>query len=80
MDGGPPLQVQINSAGAYHNHGTRGAWKFQTVQCSKWPPRALALRAKALDLKVKTAGAKRPTGPALVLLDIIRRKGIEAIL
>ncbi len=24
-------------------------------------------------------GAKRPTGPALVLLDIIRRKGIEAI-
>jgi putative transcriptional regulator len=25
-------------------------------------------------------GAKRPTGPALVLLDIIRRKGIEAIL
>jgi putative transcriptional regulator len=24
--------------------------------------------------------AKRPTGPALVLLDIIRRKGIEAIL
>jgi putative transcriptional regulator len=25
-------------------------------------------------------GAKRPTGPALVLLDLIRRKGIEAIL
>jgi putative transcriptional regulator len=25
-------------------------------------------------------GAKHPTGPALVLLDIIRRKGIEAIL
>jgi putative transcriptional regulator len=25
-------------------------------------------------------GAKRPTGPALVLLNIIRRKGIEAIL
>jgi putative transcriptional regulator len=25
-------------------------------------------------------GAKRPNGPALVLLDIIRRKGIEAIL
>ena len=25
-------------------------------------------------------GAKRPTGPALVLLDVIRRKGIEAIL
>ncbi|WP_024880918.1 helix-turn-helix domain-containing protein [Methylosinus sp. LW3] len=24
-------------------------------------------------------GAKRPTGPALVLLDLIRRKGIEAI-
>jgi putative transcriptional regulator len=24
--------------------------------------------------------AKRPTGPALVLLDIIRRKGIDAIL
>jgi putative transcriptional regulator len=24
--------------------------------------------------------AKRPTGPALVLLDVIRRKGIEAIL
>src|SRR6266566_9008517 len=24
-------------------------------------------------------GAKRPTGPALVLLDVIRRKGIEAI-
>lgn len=24
-------------------------------------------------------GAKRPTGPALVLLNIIRRKGIEAI-
>jgi putative transcriptional regulator len=25
-------------------------------------------------------GAKRPTGPALVLLNIIRRKGIEAIM
>jgi DNA-binding transcriptional regulator YiaG len=25
-------------------------------------------------------GAKRPSGPALVLLNIIRRKGIEAIL
>src|SRR6266702_4162550 len=25
-------------------------------------------------------GAQRPTGPALVLLDVIRRKGIEAIL
>ena len=25
-------------------------------------------------------GAKRPTGPALVLLDVIKRKGIEAIL
>src|SRR5690348_4362481 len=25
-------------------------------------------------------GAKRPSGPALVLLDIIRRKGIESIL
>lgn len=25
-------------------------------------------------------GAKHPTGPALVLLDVIRRKGIEAIL
>jgi len=25
-------------------------------------------------------GAKRPTGPALVLLNIIRRKGIEVIL
>src|SRR6266480_3621575 len=24
-------------------------------------------------------GAKRPTGPTLVLLDVIRRKGIEAI-
>ena len=24
-------------------------------------------------------GTKRPTGPALVLLDVIRRKGIEAI-
>ena len=25
-------------------------------------------------------GAKRPTGPALVLLDVIRRKGIETVL
>jgi len=25
-------------------------------------------------------GAKRPTGPALALLDVIRRKGIDAIL
>ena len=25
-------------------------------------------------------GAKRPTGPALVLLNVIRRKGIEAIM
>ena len=25
-------------------------------------------------------GAKRPSGPALALLDVIRRKGIEAIL
>jgi putative transcriptional regulator len=25
-------------------------------------------------------GEKRPSGPALVLLDVIRRKGIEAIL
>ncbi len=25
-------------------------------------------------------GAKRPTGPALALLDVIRRKGLEAIL
>ena len=25
-------------------------------------------------------GAKRPTGPALALHDVIRRKGIEAIL
>ena len=26
------------------------------------------------------SGAKRPTGPALVLLNVIRRKGIDAIL
>jgi putative transcriptional regulator len=25
-------------------------------------------------------GAKRPTGPALALLDVIRRKGVEAII
>jgi putative transcriptional regulator len=25
-------------------------------------------------------GAKRPNGPALVLLDVIRRKGLDAVL
>ena len=44
-----------------------------------------AVFAKFLHLTVDHVsklerGAKRPTGPALVLLNVIRRKGIEAIL
>jgi len=44
-----------------------------------------AVFAKYLHLTVDHVsklerGAKRPTGPALVLLNVIRRKGIEAIL
>jgi putative transcriptional regulator len=44
-----------------------------------------AVFARCLNLTVGYVsqlerGAKRPTGPALALLDIIRRKGIEAIL
>jgi hypothetical protein len=44
-----------------------------------------AVFARRLNLSVGHVsklerGAKRPTGPALVLLNIIRRKGIEAIL
>jgi putative transcriptional regulator len=44
-----------------------------------------AVFAKFLHLTVDhisklERGAKRPTGPALVLLNVIRRKGIEAIL
>jgi putative transcriptional regulator len=44
-----------------------------------------AVFAKYLHLTVDhisklERGAKRPTGPALVLLNVIRRKGIEAIL
>ena len=44
-----------------------------------------AVFARRLNLSVGYVsqlerGAKRPSGPALVLLDVIRRKGIEAIL
>jgi len=44
-----------------------------------------AVFARALNLSVGSVsqlerGAKRPTGPALALLDVIRRKGIEAIM
>jgi putative transcriptional regulator len=44
-----------------------------------------AVFARCLNLTVGYVsqlerGAKRPTGPALALLDVIRRKGIEAIL
>ena len=44
-----------------------------------------AVFAKYLNLTVDHVsklerGTKRPTGPALVLLNVIRRKGIEAIL
>jgi putative transcriptional regulator len=44
-----------------------------------------AVFAKYLNLTVGyisqlERGAKHPTGPALVLLNVIRRKGIEAIL
>jgi putative transcriptional regulator len=44
-----------------------------------------AVLARLLNLTVGYVsqlerGAKRPTGPALVLLNVIRRKGIEAIL
>ena len=44
-----------------------------------------AVFARCLNLSVGYVsqlerGAKRPNGPALVLLDLIRRKGIEAIL
>jgi putative transcriptional regulator len=44
-----------------------------------------AVFARCLNLTVGyisqlERGAKKPTGPALVLLDVIRRKGIEAIL
>ncbi len=44
-----------------------------------------AVFARALNLSVGYVsqlerGAKRPTGPALALLDVIRRKGIEAII
>jgi putative transcriptional regulator len=44
-----------------------------------------AVFAKCLNLTVGyisqlERGAKRPTGPALVLLNVIRRKGIEGIL
>jgi len=44
-----------------------------------------AVLARHLKLTVRYVsqlerGTKRPTGPALVLLNVIRRKGIEAIL
>ena len=44
-----------------------------------------AVFARCLNLSVGYVsqlerGAKRPRGPALALLDVIRRKGIEAIL
>jgi putative transcriptional regulator len=44
-----------------------------------------AVFARCLNLTVGYVsqlerGAKRPSGPALALLDVIRRKGIEAIL
>src|SRR5271156_5849085 len=44
-----------------------------------------AVFARYLNLTVgyvsqQERGAKRPTGPALVLLDVIRRKGLDAIL
>jgi putative transcriptional regulator len=44
-----------------------------------------AVFARTLNLTVGyisqlERGVKHPTGPALVLLDVIRRKGIEAIL
>ena len=44
-----------------------------------------AVFARVLNLTVGYVsqlerGVKQPTGPALVLLDVIRRKGIEAIL
>jgi putative transcriptional regulator len=44
-----------------------------------------AVFARCLNLTVGYVsqlerGAKRPTGPALALLDVIRRKGIEAII
>ncbi len=44
-----------------------------------------AVFARCLNLTVGyisqlERGAKRPTGPALVLLNVIRRKGIEAML
>ncbi len=44
-----------------------------------------AVFARALNLSVGyisqlERGAKHPTGPALALLDVIRRKGIEAII
>jgi putative transcriptional regulator len=44
-----------------------------------------AVFARLLNLTVgyvsqMERGTKRPTGPALVLLNVIRRKGIEAIL
>jgi putative transcriptional regulator len=44
-----------------------------------------AVFARTLNLSVGYVsqlkrGAKRPTDPALALLDLIRRKGVEAIL
>jgi putative transcriptional regulator len=44
-----------------------------------------AVFARALKLSVGyisqlERGAKRPSGPALTLLDLVRRKGVEAIL
>jgi putative transcriptional regulator len=43
-----------------------------------------AVRARYLNLTVGYVsqlerGTKRPTGPALALLNVIRRKGIEAL-
>lgn len=48
-------------------------------------PLSRAVFARYLNLTVGHVsqlerGAKRPSGPALVLLDLIRRKGMEAIL
>ncbi len=73
----------------------RGSWSDDPGRTRAPPAEIRALReqshmsqavfARCLNLTVGYVsqlerGAKRPTGPALASLDVIRRKGIEAII
>ena len=85
MDGATHEKITLRRLGAKAGAATRPITAEEIRSMRERAHMSQAVFARCLNVtpgyvSQLERGAKRPTGPAIVLLDVIRRKGIEAIL